>query len=73
MGRLTRKQTQSLNAFVRTAGGRAFSRVGGDKAKTIVQDAIAKDTMPKRIPELYARIRTDLCAIIGEPCPVPTP
>jgi hypothetical protein len=73
VARLTRKQTQSLNAFARTPGGRAFSRVGGDKAKTIVQDAIAKDTMPKRIPELYGKIRTDLCAIIGDPCPVPTP
>jgi hypothetical protein len=71
MARLTPEQVSSVNAFARTPSGRAFSRVGGGKASTIMRDAIAKDVMPKRIPELRAKLRGDLCAIIGEPCPVP--
>ncbi|HEV7693815.1 MAG TPA: hypothetical protein VGO52_23475 [Hyphomonadaceae bacterium] len=73
MATLTPKQQASLNAFARTPGGRAFTRVGGNKARTIMRDAIAKDVMPAKVPALRARIRTDLCAIIGDPCLVPMP
>jgi hypothetical protein len=70
---LTPQQIASVEAFSRTPGGRAFSRVGGEKARTIMRDAIAKDVMPKRTPELRLKLRNDVCAIVGEPCPVPMP
>jgi len=73
MASLTRKQQASLNAFANTRGGRAFARVGGNKASSIMRDAISKDVMPAKVPALRAKLRTDLCAIIGEPCLVPMP
>jgi hypothetical protein len=70
LSQLSKDQIASLNAFALTPGGRAFSRVGG-KSRNIMSDAISGGATAAAAAKLRVQVREEVCAIVGEPCPLP--
>jgi hypothetical protein len=69
---VTPEQRAKAKAFNTSLGGQAMSRLAASgKAKTIMFEAVQAYPTPEKTDAIYAKIRADLCAIVGEPCPVP--
>ena len=66
---LTPDQMASVEAFSQSPAGKAFARVGFTRSKSIMSDSIS-NTMAQNNGTLVAELRNDLCAILGEPCPL---
>lgn len=70
MSLLTPEQIASIVTFSETPGGQAFSRIGFGRSRAIMRDSVTS-ALSEITPAMTKDLRADLCAILGDPCPMP--